>query len=274
MQITTIGILALALLVRACGNDSTSATPEPRDADSVVLTVTSEGGFVPVEFNLDRMPRFVLMGDGRLYSPGMMTLEFPGKLLPPVQVTTISDEQFGEIMALVEELGLPDIDEEIDNSNAEMVADASTEFITYYDPSGSVHRLGVYALGLVEGGSDARFFAAELVQALEEAAATGESQIYQPERLQVAAGPAVQVDPAIQAEVKDWPLAMSHEEMEEWGFGWRCVEVTDDEVGPLFEVFGEANQATLWDTGTEQLTIKARPLLPGETACSGKPETA
>ncbi len=82
------------------------------------------------------------------------------------------------------------------------------------------------------------------------------------------------MDPAIQAEVKDWPLAMSHEEMEEWGFGWRCVEVTDDEVGPLFEVFGEANQATLWDTGTEQLTIKARPLLPGETACSGKPETA
>ena len=83
MQTTIIGILALALLVGACGNDSSSEPQEARGADEVVLTVTSEGGFVPVEFNLDRMPRFVLMGDGTLYSPGMMTLEFPGKLLPP-----------------------------------------------------------------------------------------------------------------------------------------------------------------------------------------------
>ncbi|HEX2154740.1 MAG TPA: hypothetical protein VHL52_12280 [Acidimicrobiia bacterium] len=269
---TITALLALSTLVLAAcdGGAGGSDTSVPSDPDSVVLTVTSEGGFVPVEFNLDRMPRFVLTADRTVYFQGPMIEIFPGPLLPNVQVTTLSEEGYAEVMELVGELGLPDIDERIDNSAAEMVADATTEFITYRDENGS-HRLGIYAMGLVDGGSTDRVLATELVQTLEQATLEGESQAYEPERLQVAAGPAIQFD-EIEASVEEWPLEVPFAEMEEWGLGWRCTEVTGEAVEPLLDVFSQATQATLWDTGSEQVSIRAHPLFPGETACTGGPQ--
>lgn len=272
----TISIVAFATLLAACGSgessETTVGTAPPTtaggNADSVVLTVTSEGGFVPVEFNLDRLPRFQLMSDGRLFSVGPVPAIFPGPMLTNVQVTMVDDDLRGEIDALIEELGLADIDERIDDSGAEMIADATTEFITYHDESGT-HRLGIYALGLTEGvpASSDRILATELVEILDEAAATGEATTYIPEQLQVAAGPGME-EPGMSTE-QPWPLNMDFEDMADWGVGWRCTAVSGDAVAPLLEIFGEANQATLW--GPDRLGIRARPLLPGETACGGAP---
>lgn len=261
----------LALIVAACNGDSTTQTTVPPDPDQVLLTVTSEGGFVPIEFNLERMPRYVLMADGTLYHQGPVPAIFPGPLLPNVQVSTITEASFGEITALIEELGLPGIDERYDNTGAEMVADASTEVFTYHDETGE-HRLAIYALGISEGGgSTDRILANELLQALDTATAEGDSDPYQPERLQVAVGPALQFEQGMST-TEPWPLAVSFEEMDEWAIGWRCMEVAGQEVDELISVLSEANQATLWDTGTEELSMKARPLLPGETACTGAPQ--
>lgn len=258
------------MTIAACNGGVTTETTAAPDPDQVVLTVTSEGGFVPIEFNLERMPRYVLMADGTLYSQGPVPAIFPGPLLPNVQVTAITDSAFAEIDALIQEVGLPEIDDRLDNTGAEMVADASTEVFTYHDENGE-HRLAIYALGIAEGGgSTDRILANELLQALDAAAAEGESRAFGPERIQVAAGPALQFEQGMST-TEAWPLEVSFEEMDEWAIGWRCVEITGEAVDGLVSVFSEANQATLWDTGSEELSIKARPLLPGETACTGAP---
>lgn len=281
--ITLVAVLGLTLA--ACGGADATGTTIPttgptsttegsdQDAGSseVLLTLTSEGGFAPVEFNLDRMPRYVLLADGTLIYQGPVPAIFPGPLVPNVQVTELGPVQMDEILQLVEEMGLPEIDELIDDSNADMVADATTEFITYFDENGS-HRLGIYALGITEGtGSTERILANELVQVLDEATATGESRPYQAERLQVAAGPALEFD-EVDGGVETWPLDIGFADMPEWAMGWHCVEVEGERVASLLEVFSGASQATRWDTGDEELTIKARPLLPGETACGGAPQ--
>src|SRR5690606_23412297 len=110
----------------------------------------SEGGFVPVEFNLDRMPRYQLMADSTLFFQGPVPEIYPGPLMPNIQKTKVGESVMDDVRALVDELGLADIDERIDDSGSELVADATTEFITYLDENGA-HRLGVYALGLTEG---------------------------------------------------------------------------------------------------------------------------
>lgn len=285
MRRTARLLVVLGLVLAACGGDDTAHTTTttvpgstlttgdigvPANGD-IQLTVTSEGGFAPVESHLDRMPRYVLLADGTLYYQGPVPAIFPGPLLPNVQVTEVTDAQMDEIRELVEELGLPGIDELIDDSNAEMVADATTEFITYYDENGT-HRLGVYALGITQGGgSTERILATELVQVLDEATATGDARPYSPDRLQVAAGPLIPFDD-VDGGVQPWPLETAFTNMPDWAMDWRCVEVEGDEVGRLIDLFAEANQATRWDTGDQELTIKARPLLPGEDACGGAPQ--
>lgn len=270
-SLVAVALVTLALAIACNDGDSTGSTL-PADPEAVVLTVTSEGGFVPVEFNLDRMPRYLVAADRTLYYQGPVPAIFPGPLLANVQVTTIDETTWAEIISLVEDLGLPDIDERIDNTGAEMIADATTEFITYNDDNGA-HRLGIYALGLTEApGSTDRVLAGEIVELLDAATATGESVSYQPERLQVAAGPGTAE--AGFSTVEPWPLDTTYADMAEWSIGWRCVTVEGPAVPGLVEVFNAANQATLWDTGTETLAIRARPLLPGEVGCEGAPRGA
>ena len=272
MKRTITTLVALALAAVACGGAGDSSdTTVAGNPDTVLLTITSEGGFIPVEFNLDRMPRYQLMTDGTLFYQGPVPAIFPGPMLTNVQVTSLDTAVHDEVLALIDELGLPGIDEQIDNSGAETIADASTEFVTYYDETGT-HRLGVYALGLTDGvnRSPERLLMTELVEILDEATATGESTPYQPEVLQVAAGPGV-AEPGMST-VEPWPLEVAFSDMDEWGAGWRCSSVEGEVVDSLIQVFSEANQATLWDTGDEELALRARPLLPGETACGGAPQ--
>jgi hypothetical protein len=276
MKRTPVLLTVLVIVVAACAGDDGSATTTPSgDSETtgdVLLMVTSEGGFVPAEFNLERMPRHVLTEDGTLYYQGPVPAIFPGPLLPNVQVTSVDAATLDEIMLLVEELGLPEIDERIDDSAADMVADATTEVITYFDENGS-HRLGIYALGLTEVGSSTdRILAAELIEVLDAAAAENPSRAYQPERLQVAAGPAIQFDEPART-VEPWPLDVAFTDMPEWALDWRCIEIIEaTEVAELFAIFSDANQATLWDTGEEEVSMKARPLLPGELACGAAPQ--
>jgi hypothetical protein len=276
MKRTPVLLTVLVIVVAACAGDDGSATTTPSgDSETtgdVLLMVTSEGGFVPAEFNLERMPRHVLTEDGTLYYQGPVPAIFPGPLLPNVQVTSVDAAALDEIMLLVEELGLPEIDERIDDSAADMVADATTEVITYFDENGS-HRLGIYALGLTEVGSSTdRILAAELIEVLDAAAAENPSRAYQPERLQVAAGPAIQFDEPART-VEPWPLDVAFTDMPEWALDWRCIEIIEaTEVAELFAIFSDANQATLWDTGDEEVSMKARPLLPGELACGAAPQ--
>lgn len=253
-------MIALSLAVAACG--TTGGTGVDVDADEPVLQIVSEGGFVPVEVSLGNGPRYTLLGDGSLITQGVQTLEYPGRLVPPYMVGTIDEEQMARVMELVEEIGLPDIVDETDDSAASRVADASTEVVTYWDEAGE-HRLAVYALGIEESPSDRNAAFLELIETLDRFAAETSAEPYEGERVRIVAGPGA-VEPEFE-DVRDWPLeSTDFSAWDELANGWHCMVVE----GPVPDVFEDATQATTWEhpeRGETKLLV--RPLHPGEPDC-------
>jgi hypothetical protein len=252
----------LALGLPACGGDGGSVEVEP---DETVLQITSEGGFVPVEVALANGPRYTLLGDGSLIFQGVQTMEFPGPLLPPYFVAHLDSNQMNAVLAMVEEIGLPDIEDETDDSAADFVADASTEVIRYWDENGS-HRLAVYALGIEPEPTERNAAFLELIETFDRFTAQAESEPYQPERVRVLAGPGGGVEPEFE-DVRPWPLPET--DLSEWVTlpnDWQC-ETFDASVIDPFET---ATQTTTWehpDGSSDPVKLVVRALHPGEPDC-------
>jgi hypothetical protein len=256
-------LVSVALVLAACGVDQGGGeTP----VDEPILQIVSEGGFVPVEVALNTGPRYTLLGDGRLIFQGFQTMEFPGRLLPPYMVATLDGGQLNAVLAMVEDIGLPEIEDEVDDRAAGMIADASTEVITYWDENG-VHRLSVYALGFEESPSDRNAAFSELIETFDRFTASADAVPYQPEQVKVAAGAGF-VDPEFE-DIREWPLeATDFSDWEELANGWQC-KVFDGSITPAFE---DATQATSWqhpnDPAADPLVLLVRPLHPGEPGCA------
>jgi hypothetical protein len=256
----------LALALAACGEPGGGASLR-EDPDAPVVQVRSEGGFVPVEWALGHGPAYTLLADGRLIYSGPIIMIFPGPLLPNYQVAQATGEQMRRVLKLVEEIGLPGIDHEIDDSAMDMVADASTEMVTYWDDAGE-HTYGVYALGLeTDGGqSGVNVSVQELISVLGEISAETSLGSYEGERVRVVAGV---VDPGQDTpDVRDWPLGDA--DFSEWQTlenGWVCKV-----YGPeILDLFAEATEQTVWTHPDEESPFKllVRPLHPGEPDCPG-----
>lgn len=264
MRRKSLGVIVLiALVLTACGGGEAEEVEVEVGDDEPVLQITAEGGFVPVEVALNNGPRFTLLGDGRLIYQGVQTMEFPGRLVPPYLVATLDGAQMDTILAMVGEIGLPDIVDEVDDSAASMVADAATEVVVYRDDAGE-HRLAVYALGLDNPLSPRDSAFLELIATLDQITAETPGEPYQPERVRVVAGEGF-VDPAFE-DTREWPLETA--DLDQWAVlpnGWVCTAVS----GPVPAVFEDATQATTWTRpdGSGPLTLLVRPLVPGEPDC-------
>ena len=266
MRTKAIGAtLALALLITACGTDA-GGPQLPEDKDTPVLRVTSEGGFAPVEFILGQGPRYTLMADGRLIHEGPVIAIYPGPLLPNYLVTQISDDQMKRVLELVDKIGLPEMDDEVDDTFASIVADANTEVVRYWDAEGVEHSYSVYALGLEPSDNPATQAFSELLVELDRVAASGEPEPFEGERVRVVAGIGF-IDAEFE-DVRDWALEDTN--LDAWVTypnDWKCQV-----YGPgVLEVFEDASQATQWvnpDPASDQtLKLVARPLHPGEPDC-------
>jgi hypothetical protein len=267
MKTFTTTVTAVALLLAACGSGQPGTMPTDFDPDDVILTVTDEGGFAPVEMVLGRHPRYVLQADGRLYAPGAITLIYPGPMLMPVFVGEVSESDMERIRQLIVDTGLPDIDRVEDTSATSHVADATTTVITYFDGSDE-HTLSVYALGIASERSEMAAAAADLVAALDRASANlTDVEEYRPTKLEIRTGPGLSLpDPEFRT-VRPWPLAVAPDDLPETQFGWRCVVIEGPPARDLLELFGAANQATVWDHDGTETPLLARGLLPGEPGC-------
>ncbi|MFP3883227.1 MAG: hypothetical protein ACLFWH_13030 [Actinomycetota bacterium] len=250
----------VALAVAACG--APGGTGVDVDADEPVLQIVSEGGFAPVEAILGNGPRYTLLSDGSLIMQGAQTLEYPGRLVPPYMVGTIDDDQMAQVMELVEEIGLPDIVDETDDSAGGTVADATTEVVTYWDDEGA-HRLAVYALGIDGSPSNRNAAFLELIETLDSVAAETSAEPYEGDRVRIVAGPGM-VEPEFE-DIRDWPLESTEfSEWDELANGWHCTVVG----GLVPEVFDDATQATVWEHPERGKTkLLVRPLHPGEPDC-------
>ncbi len=269
----------LALIGAACGVGSgpggtpkPTSTTAPPDPDRVILRVDDEGGFAPAAFALNRVPRFVLFADGRLVFPGPQPAIFPGPLLPSLQTVTLSSDQMRQVLDLVDAIGLPRIDREIDDSNNRFVADATTTTVTWFDDAGRAHTYGAYALGLVddrraEAREQTRLLS-ELLTTLDEFASTGDpADPYLPERIQLRLEDASALDPEFK-DAREWPLALSPDDFEPAAFGLGCTTFAGRAASDALASLEDATDTTVWTYAGREYQILVRPLFPGEPGCT------
>lgn len=264
MKRSSIALIAVvAMGLSACG-ESNGGGVDVAD-DEPVLQIVSEGGFVPVEIALANGPRYTLLGDGRLIYQGVQTLQFPGPLVAPFFVAQLDSGQMGAVLAMVDDIGLPDFVEEVDDEATNFVADASTEKITFWDENGS-HTLSVYALGIEDSPSDRNRAFLELIETFDRFTASADADPYTPELVRVLSGPGFVSDEF--PDHRDWPLDDAWDEWEELQIGWTC-RVFGQEV---LEIFADATQATTWEipdvfSYSAPVKLLVRPLFPGEPTC-------
>ena len=293
MKRLIIAVVALAMLAAACGADATddttttttpgtsttnppgTTTPPTGDADGVLLQVSYEGGFAPIEFIVNRIPALTLFADGTLLSEGPQPAIFPAPALPSVQRSTVDQQTMDDIRELIEVIGLPDI-AEVRNTDANCcVADATDTVVRYFDDDGE-HLFSVYALGLGalpgDGGQqvpDEVLNLGLLVELLNNAAFSGATQPYEPTALQLVLLSEDQgfVDAEF-ANTIEWPFGdLTIDDFASNGF-IGCATLEGDAVGPAVEALAQANSVTTYELEGTEHRILARPLLPGETPCA------
>ena len=257
-------ILAVSLLA-ACGNAEPTATPG--GPDRVLLQYVSEGGFVPVDWVLRLSPLFTLTTDGLLISQGFTDLRYPGPLVPPFVATRLTDGELRQIFTLIERMGLPGITEEHDESGSDLIADAPTEKLTYWDSNGT-HEYSAYAPGMGTGTPTSKTAAlVEIRTVLEQLTFNGEQVEYEPARARIIIGDGEFFDPEF-AEERDWPL----DETDISGWAdlagmWKCKAFPAE----VLSRFTEAHQAMVWKSPNPSedtlYTFVVRALLPGEPDC-------
>ncbi len=274
------GLALIAMLLAACGATGGAATTvasttdtSPTEttlpaAEDVVLVVEDIGGFVPIEFALGRGPRYVLTGDGRLIFQGPMIEIFPQPLWPNYQVRQLTEDELDLVMDAITATGIDQITDEVDDNSANIIADASTTVITYYDDQGE-HRFEVYALDIGEGQSEQVQRLAGLVRVLDGVAtAEGDVSELEPESIQVIAQEAEATGDEFE-QVVEFPI---DEDPATWDDlagqqGIKCASFEGEDAQALVSAFREANQATLFEAGDTTWRVFPRPLLPGEEPC-------
>ncbi|MGH8924349.1 MAG: hypothetical protein ACRDWA_06905 [Acidimicrobiia bacterium] len=261
-------LLALTPLLFACGASSGGLADDLKlneDPASILLAVTSAGGFVPIEFMVNQGPYLVLTRGGELIHQGPQIEIYPGPLLANWLVTQLDEES---MLFVLEELDALNFDEigQVEKNDATGVADAPITTVRFYNQDGQ-HSFAVYALGISDQSADSRVpILANLVERLG-TLTNFSSQSYVPEAIQVVAGVgAGEIDAAV-ANVRDWPLLDSYAGMAEIGFDWRCATFEGDQAQQLLDVFAEANQATRWTLEGSEYQILVRPFFPNEDPC-------
>lgn len=267
MKTTRIALLLAATTALAACGSPTGGSNLPEDPGSPVLQIRSEGGFAPVDFVLGRGPTYTILADGRLIYEGPTIAIFPGPLLPNYQVTRIDERQMQLVLDLVDQMGLPRMELEVDDSAAAHVADATTEVVTYWDSNGE-HVYSVYALGIDpnQTSAPATEAFAELFDLIGDLS-SGESTPYEADRIRVVAGEGYVNEEF--TDTRPWPPGIGDPaDWQELPNGWRCTTVAPD----LVDRFTDATQVTVWESPNPDLLpppvkLLVRPLHPGEPDC-------
>jgi len=284
MNRTIIFIAAFALVAAACGasdnaGDGTSTTQATTtttlpgvftgEPERLVLQITDEGGFAPIELIVNRLPRLSVYADGTLLAPGPVPEIYPGPILMPLQSVLLSDADLVSLMKAIEAVGLPGIDRVIDDTLTSRVADATTTIATYFDADGAEHAYGAYALGLMddEPPSEATTKLGALVELLGGFLASPGGSSFEADRIQVWINENPDVDPEF-TQTLAWPLDIVPGDFEPEGdFRLGCHVLAGDAAEEAIAAFNAANQATLWDYEGIEYQLIVRVLLPGEPGC-------
>lgn len=297
---------ALALVLAACGDrtkddptaDTTGGTTEtttggttapvatvpagdigyPTDADTAVIRVGYRNGFVAQGTAFVDLPTVLVAGDGTVYSPAPVPAIYPGPLVSPLEVRTITPAGIAELLRLADEAGLlgpiPDYTAELN------IADAPDTVVRITTDAGTFEH-SAYALGMTidsagnptDESTPARralaAFVAQLtgLEATVGADALGTSSIFEPTtyRLQSSV-----IDEAslsgydVEPTLVDWPSATGLALAD----AATCATLTAEASGGVFD---DATSLTFFRDGGVLYSLAVAAGLPGDAACAPTP---
>lgn len=256
--------LVLALALAACGSpDATDDDVDvPEGREGVILEIRDEGGFIPVEMSLTRVPRFVVFDDGTVVSHQFEAGARDDRAVPLFE-KRLSDSDFADLLTFEQDLALGDV-ERIDINEATNVADAPTTVLTSFDETGP-HRLAVYALGFDTPSDPRAAILASMIDLLENAT-TPPGEPYEPPAFEVLVNSEM-VNPQLPV-AETWPLETTPADMDELEFnGWRCVIVDAEQIDRSLLTGRSGVGASVWTFDGTPHTLLTRPLFPHEDGC-------
>jgi hypothetical protein len=290
--------LPAAALIASCNLVSPpayAAVPHPAGSE-LVVRIAWTGGFVPYEYLFTSLPRFTLLGDGRVLVAGGPQIEiYPGPALPNIQVRRLTEEGIQSILFRIAETGLFN-ESHSWTAATQFIADANSTVFTVRADNREVV-VDVYALGLLAeqkvapppGIPAQELEAHDRLTGLETGLLDLDSwipaddwadatwQSYQPDalRLVVANIDAQPPNPdGLDSEPIPWPGTTAPDQ-----FGsastiqdFRCGVVSGEEGAVWYAALSGANQLTRWSHDGHLYSVTPRPLLPDEPLDCGQAE--
>jgi hypothetical protein len=287
--------LPLMAVIAACnlvGPPAYGTVPHPAGSE-VVVRIAWTGGFVPYEFTFTSLPRFTLLGDGRVLVEGPQIAIYPGPALPNVQVRRLTEEGIQSVLFRLSETGLFDESHSF-TAATPFIADANSTVFTVRANNREVV-VDVYALGLLTdpgaapGGIPTEELEAhEVLTALESDLMNLDAwipaddwadpawQSYEPEALRLLVANIDDRPPdaeGLDSEPVAWPGTTGPDQ-----FGtpdnigdFRCVVVSGEEAQAWLAALSQANTLTRWSSDGHLYSVAPRPLLPDEPPDCGQP---
>lgn len=258
---------------------STSEPPagitHPSGPDAEVLRLFWEGGMI-VPWMAQYPPTMLISGDGRVFVPGAVPEIYPGPLLTPVFVRSITEAGVQTILAMLRDEGLfvdPTPGYELPDGVG--IADASTTVLRFTaDGATYVHR--AYALGFGDD-LDATTERARLLAVTQRlgdlpalvGASVGAEEPFAPEAYRMyawEADPTTGV-PDLEPTIVPWPgsTGVVLSEIASRGMSEpTCALVAAADAGDLFT---SANQLTFFEEAGVTYQLSVTPVLPGDDVC-------
>jgi hypothetical protein len=244
---------------------SSTGIAHPTGAADVVLELSYEGGFVPVGTAFVNTPTLLLSGDGLVYTPGVIPAIFPGPLVSPMLVRTITEPGVQLLLGIAEEAGL--LAPPPDYTGGEGVADAPNTVLTINADGGNfVH--SAYALGAATPETPARKALLDATTAIGDLGSSvgeanlGENKPFVPTsyRFQARAIDPSELDTDIAPTIVEWPALTTLPLAD----ATTCATLDAVVAGPLF---ADAKQNTYFKDGDVVYQLSVAGVLPGDAAC-------
>ena len=252
-----------------------SSDPSARPA-SLLLKVTSEGGFINPAATLATLPTVTVYDDGRILTPAPIDAIFPGPLLPPLNVRDVGPDGATQILAAIRTVGL----DKPATGGPGIPGDAGTNvFTVVIDGTTTTSRFaggGPGGPGVGTGGTPERAAAMDLLNRLLDPAETwGASspaeKPYTPSGYRIFVGPASpQPDASAGSAAVAWPVATP---LDAFGTpavpdrgiaGLRQGVALGADAATLTPILTKATTLTTFTSAGKSYTLYVRPLLPDE----------
>lgn len=237
----------------------------PTNPDVVLLEWLSVGGFVPVEYNVGRAPRYVLTAGGQLYFQGPMTMIYPGPQLIRFQKVQLDQDQMSAVLRAISQTELVRSPEGSNETANQFVADADTSVFVLHHQDSTTSEYSIYAFGLGEN-KDADVAEFAVLAAAIEAGSSGSPVDAAVERLQVVISPSGPVEDVELSSVVVWPFNELGDVPTVFN-DVRCLEIGGDDLAEAVALFDAGNDATFYESGGQTWRVLVRPLLADEEAC-------